>query len=149
MWIAAFSSSLIDNIPITKVLIPIVDDMAVNTSSLLNRNRYFYSLSIGANWGDNLTPLGDNILVLNIAKDNNRPISIKTFWKLGFITTLYQLFLATLFFILILSFYLGILILMVIGVIIGFIIFLIKKGPFKIQSGIDKVIFMIRNFIIA
>jgi hypothetical protein len=121
--------------------------MAVNSSSLLNHNRYFYSLSIGANWGDNLTPLGDNILVLNIAKDNNRPISIKTFWK--FITTLYQLVLATLFFILLLNFYLGILILMVLGVIIGSIIFLIKKGPFKIQSGIDKVIFDIRNLIIA
>ncbi len=149
MWIAAFSSSLIDNIPITKVLIPIVDEMAINSSSLLNKNRYFYSLSIGANWGDNLTPLGDNILVLNIAKENNRPISIRTFWKIGFITTVYQLLLATLFFILILSFSLGIFILMVIGVIIGFIIILMKKGPFKIQSRIDKGIFMFRNFIIA
>ncbi len=148
MWVAAFSSSLIDNVPITKVFIPIVKGMAGNTSSLTNR-RYFYSLSLGANWGDNLTPLGDNILVLNIAKENNRPISIKTFWKLGFVTTIYQLLLATLYFTLIYHITLGILIIIVMGIIVGILEILVKKGPFKIQSRIDKGIFRFRNFIIA
>ena len=147
LWVAAFSSSLIDNVPITNVFIPIVKGMAGNTSSLTSR-RYFYSLSLGANWGDNLTPLGDNILVLNIAKENNRPISIKTFWKIGFVTTIYQLLLATLFFTLIYHITLGILIIIVMGIIVGIFVILVKKGPFKIQSRIDKGIFRFRNFII-
>ncbi len=149
MWAAAFSSSLIDNVPITNVFIPIVDGIAGTTSTSTIRNRYFYSLSIGANWGDNLTPLGDNILVLNIAKENNRPINIKTFWKLGFITTVYQLCLATLFFTLIYNFILGILIIGIIGVIIGIFIVLAKRGPYGIQSRIEKGFFTFRNFIVA
>ena len=113
------------------------------------RNRYFYSLSIGANWGDNLTPLGDNILVLNIAKENNRPINIMTFWKLGFITTIYQLFLATIFFTLIYDFILGILIIVLIGAIVGIILILVKIGPYGIQSRIDKGLFTLRSFIVT
>lgn len=149
MWTAAFSSSLIDNVPITKVLIPVVEGMVINTSSVTNSNRYFYSLSIGANWGDNLTPLGDNILVLNIAKANNRPISITTFWKIGFITTIYQLLLATLYFTLIYSFMLGILTMGAIAIVIGFFLIIVKRGPYRIQSRINKGIERFRNFIIA
>jgi len=95
LWFSAVSSSLIDNIPITKVLIPIIDNISAGS---VNRSVYFYSLSIGANWGDNLTPLGDNILVLNLAKQHHRPISMTRFWKLGLITTVYQLYIATIYF---------------------------------------------------
>lgn len=130
MWVAALSSSFIDNVPVTKVFIPITNGIAGNSSSL---NRYYYGLSIGANWGDNLTPLGDNILVLNIAKENNRPISIKTFWKLGFITTIFQLVLATLFFTLIYHFALGILIISGICFVLGILV-KIDMGIFKFRS---------------
>lgn len=147
LWIAAFSSSLIDNIPITNILIPIVDGFAGNSTSL--SNNYYYSLSIGANWGDNLTPLGDNILVLNIAKENNRPISIKTFWKLGFLTTMYQLVLATLFFTLIYHFIIGVLFIFIIGIIVGIMIILIKSGPIQVQTRLDMLLFRFRNLILA
>ena len=147
MWIAAFSSALIDNVPITKAFIPIVMGMSGDNSFLTKR--YFFSLAIGANWGDNLTPLGDNILVLNIAKENNRPISILAFWKLGFIATIYQLLLATLYFTLIYHFTLGLVLIGIIGILTTLVLILLKTGPYKIQSGIDKVFLQIRNFIIA
>jgi Na+/H+ antiporter NhaD/arsenite permease-like protein len=99
MWIGAILSSIIDNIPITKVLIPIVEDFIPETVDVQTSNRYFYGLSIGANWGDNITPLGDNILVVNISEQNRRPIRIFDFWRLGLVTTIYQLCLATLFFV--------------------------------------------------
>ena len=83
IWIGAFLSALIDNIPITKVLLPVVGIMSSGNSY------YYYALAFGANWGDNLTPLGDNVLVFNIAEQNNRPIRTKTFWKLGFSTTVF------------------------------------------------------------
>ncbi|MFX1385487.1 MAG: SLC13 family permease, partial [Promethearchaeota archaeon] len=59
LWISALLSSSIDNIPITKVLIPIIAVIPDNGNNS-NKNLKYYSLAIGANWGDNLTPLGDN-----------------------------------------------------------------------------------------
>ena len=147
MWIAAFSSALIDNVPITKAFIPIVKGISSNNPSLTNR--YFYSLAIGANWGDNLTPLGDNILVLNIARENNRPISILTFWKLGFLTTIYQLFLATLYFILIYHPLPGLILIAIFGILIAFIFILRKIGPYPIQSTLNKAFYQFKHFILT
>ncbi len=147
MWIAAFSSALIDNVPITKAFIPIVMGISGNNPSMTKR--YFFSLSIGANWGDNLTPLGDNILVLNIARENNRPISILAFWKLGFVATIYQLLFATLYFTLLYHLILGLVIIAVIGVLTASILILQKMGPFRIQSTINKAIFQFKHFILT
>ncbi|MFX0125324.1 MAG: SLC13 family permease [Candidatus Hodarchaeota archaeon] len=147
LWIAALSSALIDNVPITKAFIPIVMGVSGNNSSLTKR--FLFSLAIGANWGDNLTPLGDNILVLNIARENNRPISILTFWKLGFIATLYQLLFATLYFTLIYHLTLGLILLGIISILTTLIIILQKMGPFKIQSTINKVIFQLKHFVLT
>ncbi|UCE14343.1 MAG: hypothetical protein JSV04_03995 [Candidatus Heimdallarchaeota archaeon] len=146
MWIAAFTSSIVDNVPVTKVFLPITTGLASDSSSL---NKYYYGLSIGANWGDNLTPLGDNILVLNIAKENNRPISIKTFWKLGFMTTIYQLCLATLYFTLIYHFVFAVLVISIICIILGLLVVLSKSGPFKVHTIIDSIVFKFRSFIIT
>lgn len=119
MWISAILSSLIDNIPITKVLIPVVHDFIPSTITGESAKRYYYGLSIGANWGDNLTPLGDNILVVNISAKNKRPIKIMDFWRLGFVTTIYQLVLATIYFTLLFDQVLGLIIILIVVVIIG------------------------------
>ena len=118
MWCSAFLSSFIDNIPITKVLIPIVHDFIPPSLSTLSAKNYYYGLSFGANWGDNLAPLGDNILVLNIAEQNKRPINIIEFWKIGFITSIYQLTLASIYFILIFDFISGLLIIFIFCIIL-------------------------------
>ncbi|TFG03179.1 MAG: hypothetical protein EU540_00100 [Promethearchaeota archaeon] len=147
LWISAFLSSTIDNIPITKVLIPVVGSMSSN-ETLENKNLMFYSLAIGANWGDNLTPLGDNILVFNIAEQNKRPISFKQFFKLGFITTIFQLSLITVIFILIYQFIIGIVICLTISLIIIFIYLTQKFGPSALRLKINKFINKIRYKII-
>ncbi|OLS27102.1 MAG: Arsenical pump membrane protein [Candidatus Heimdallarchaeota archaeon LC_3] len=144
MWIAAILSSLIDNIPITKVLVPIVDDFIPESASSEINKRYFYGLSMGANWGDNLTPLGDNILVINLAEQNNRPIRIFDFWRLGFITTMFQLMIASLYFIILFdvvfgAFFIGILLL-------AYFSLWILNHKFEIMSDVmDKI----RNIIIG
>ncbi|MHA1974347.1 MAG: SLC13 family permease [Candidatus Hodarchaeales archaeon] len=143
LWLGAITSSMIDNVPITKVLIPVVNNISQGSSI------YYYSLSIGANWGDNLTPLGDNILVLSIAEDNNRPISPKTFFKLGFTMTILQLLMATLYFILLLEFLLGLSIIALISVILLILAVLNEKGPVKIQNRLKRSIKKIRRTIIA
>lgn len=147
LWFSAYLSSCMDNIPITKVLIPVADAMAGNVS-LINRNKLFYSLTFGANWGDNLTPLGDNILVFNIAEQNKRSISFKSFFKLGFVTTNYQLILISLYYTLVFNTLLGLIIIGTIIFIIVIVIILHKFGPNKVKSQIIKFTTRIRNMIV-
>jgi hypothetical protein len=118
------------------------------SASLITRNKVFYSLTFGANWGDNLTPLGDNILVVNIAEQNKRPISFKSFFKLGFVTTNYQLVLISLYYTLIFNSLIGLLILGAVIFIVTFVFILYKIGPNKIKSQIIKSTTNIRNIII-
>jgi len=147
LWISAFLSSSIDNIPITKVLTPVIGSMSEGVS-LIDKNQLFYSLSIGANWGDNLTPLGDNILVINLAEQNNRPISFKQFFKLGFCTTIYQLIIVTIYFTLIFQFIIGMVIIITISIMIAIFYLLQKYGPNSMKIKIDKIITKFKNIII-
>jgi Na+/H+ antiporter NhaD/arsenite permease-like protein len=142
MWIAAILSSIIDNIPITKVLIPIVEDFIPSNVNIETGDKYFYGLSVGANWGDNLTPLGDNILVVNISEQNKRPIRIFDFWRLGFVTTIYQLLIATLYFIILFEISLGIIL---IGLVVIFFlsIWLLSYRMELISDLIDRLKFLI------
>ena len=144
VWVSAFLSSLIDNIPITKVLIPVVEIMSSSSS-------YFYALSIGANWGDNLTPLGDNILVLNLAEQNNRPIKIKTFWKLGFSSTILQLYLGTAYFTFfsLNTYIIGLIMVLLIIVTAGILFIISKYGTEKSKSSINRGINKFRSLIIS
>lgn len=120
LWISAFLSSTVDNIPITQVLIPSIG-VIVGTFVNIDPNLGYYSLAFGANWGDNLTPMGDNILVMNLAEKNKRPIRMREFWRVGFLTTLYQLVLATVYFSLRMSLVIG-LILLIITIISSFLL---------------------------
>jgi Na+/H+ antiporter NhaD/arsenite permease-like protein len=144
VWLSAFLSSLIDNIPITKVMIPLVQAMNTNAS-------VFYGLSVGANWGDNLTPLGDNILVLNIAEQHNRPIKMKTFWKLGFTTTLLQLYLGTAYFTFfsIDTYYVGLIMIFAVLLSIGILFIISKFGTEQAKSNISRGINRFRSLIIS
>jgi len=123
LWVSAFLSSSIDNIPITKVLIPVVDVMSTGLTPAQVKSAY-YSLAYGANLGDNLTPMGDNILVMNLAEQNDRPISVRQFFKLGFISTIIQLIALTIYFIFLNDLVLGFKITFFVIILIGFIIFI-------------------------
>ncbi len=143
LWISAFLSSTIDNIPITKVLIPVIGTISSKFPPT-NGDQFYYSLAIGANWGDNLTPLGDNILVVQIAEANKRPISFKQFFKIGFFTTTYQLIIVSIYYTLIFNFSIGILIILVILLIIIIFFLLKKSGIKKVNKIIDYIISRIR-----
>ncbi|MBY9004036.1 MAG: hypothetical protein KGD73_08700 [Candidatus Lokiarchaeota archaeon] len=147
LWFSAYLSSAIDNIPITKVLIPSIVQIG-QSLPVSERNKVFYSLAFGANWGDNLTPLGDNILVINLAEKNKRPISFKQFFKLGFITTNYQLIILSIYFTFLDNFVNGMFISIVCFALILIITLLSKKGPKKIRIKLNKILEKARNFII-
>jgi len=147
LWISAYFSSAIDNIPITKVLIPVVGDISESVSSSL-RKKLFYSMAFGTNWGDNLTPLGDNILVVNIAQQNKRPISIKQFFKLGFVVTNYQLALITVYYLLVFNLGIGIITVTVIAFLVAFMYFMNFISQKKKKIKINQFFIKIRNAII-
>lgn len=147
IWAAAFLSSLIDNIPITKIMIPVVGLMSDTATSTPNQN--YYALSFGANWGDNLTPMGDNILVMNIAEQHKRPIKMKAFWKLGFTTTIVQLILVTLFFTVIYYLIIGITIILTIIILLGTVFIFSKYGSEQTKKTIDKTITKFRTKVIG
>ncbi|MFX0059741.1 MAG: SLC13 family permease [Candidatus Hodarchaeota archaeon] len=147
LWFSAYLSATIDNIPITKVLIPVADIMS-GSAFLVDKNQIYYSLTFGANWGDNLTPLGDNILVVNIAEQNKRPISFKQFFKLGFVTTNYQLILISIYYILIFNFIIGIIIIISISISCVILFIITRFFPQKVRNPIKNSLSKIRNIII-
>ncbi len=166
IWAAAFLSSLIDNIPITKIMIPVVGLMSDTAPGLfekslgvlykgrfisipINPNQNYYALSFGSNWGDNLTPMGDNILVMNIAEQHKRPIKMKAFWKLGFTTTIVQLILVTLFFTVIYYLVIGITIILTIIILLGTVFIFSKYGNEQTKKIIDKTITKFRTKVIG
>jgi Na+/H+ antiporter NhaD/arsenite permease-like protein len=67
LWASAFLSASVDNIPITQVLLPVTKIMAQGYTPSQQHFLYF-GLTYGVNWGDNLSPMGDNILVMNVAE---------------------------------------------------------------------------------
>jgi len=148
LWLSAFLSSSIDNIPITKVLIPVVGEMPDIASESI-RKQLFFGLSIGANWGDNLTPLGDNILVINIADQNKRPISINQFFRLGFFTTIYQLSIVTIYYTLLLKPELGLFIVLMIAIIVIVFLILLKVGPLILREKLKSIFKKVKNIIIG
>ena len=147
LWISAYFSSAIDNIPITKVLIPIIGDISESTA-LSFRKQMYYGLTFGANWGDNLTPLGDNILVMNIAEQNKRPISFKQFFKLGFFTTNYQLGIISIYYLLIYNTSVGLLSLFIALTVVLLLFLLNFISKKRKKSSIHNLLVKIRNIII-
>ena len=145
LWFSAFLSSAIDNIPITKVLIPVIGTISGNFPANVGQ-QFYYSLAIGANWGDNLTPMGDNILVVQISENNKRPISFRQFFKIGFFTTIYQLILVSIYYTLIFNFSMGIIIVLFILVCLIIIYLLNNIGPKPLRDRIGKTINRVRKY---
>jgi Na+/H+ antiporter NhaD/arsenite permease-like protein len=86
MWLSGFASSIVDNIPLSSSLAPIVKDMVVNESSRL----LWWGLVIGANLGGNMTPIGSpsNVITIGISEQEGYPISFMMFLRLGLSLTI-------------------------------------------------------------
>ncbi|MFX1451528.1 MAG: SLC13 family permease, partial [Promethearchaeota archaeon] len=96
LWSSAILSSSIDNLPIISAILPMMPILTFGFSPFSHKMSYF-ALGMGSNLGDNLTPMGDNILVMNLAKEHGATLKFKEFFKLGFITTIIQLACTSLF----------------------------------------------------
>jgi Na+/H+ antiporter NhaD/arsenite permease-like protein len=95
MWLSAFPSALIDNIPLTATFAPII---RLWVSGGLSKN-IWWGLVVGANLGGNLTPIGSpsNILVVGVSKKEGAPINLSRFFKYGFLITIIHLVISMLY----------------------------------------------------
>jgi len=89
LWVAGLSSSVVDNIPITASLIPVVSLLSKDFHSSL----FWWALVMGADIGGNITPIGSSagVVGLGISKKLGFEIKNKEWVKMGTTTGLISL----------------------------------------------------------
>jgi len=96
-WMAAVLSSVVDNIPITAMLIPLMPYFASSTGT--QTSVFFWALSLGACLGGNATAIGAsaNVVGISIAQKHGVPINFKSYLKDGMIITFVTIALANIY----------------------------------------------------
>ena len=93
-WVSALASGIVDNIPFTATMIPVVDQLQADTP---DDDAYWWVLAIGACFGGNFTLIAAaaNVAAAGMAERAGRPIGFMTFLKVGVPATLVSMTLAT------------------------------------------------------
>ncbi len=82
IWVAAICSAIVDNIPFTMAMIPVIqylETKGINVSPL------WWALAMGVGFGGNGTPIGStaNVVTVSISERTNFPITFKIWFKSG------------------------------------------------------------------
>ncbi|MCL1907233.1 MAG: ArsB/NhaD family transporter [Propionibacteriaceae bacterium] len=90
---SAFAGALVDNIPYTTAMTPVVQTMVASTSASGADSPLWWSFVFGSDLGGNGTAVGAgaNVVVLGVAAKWGRPISFWKFTKYGIVVTLFTL----------------------------------------------------------
>jgi Na+/H+ antiporter NhaD/arsenite permease-like protein len=81
LWISAFASAIVDNIPFAATMVPIIRQLAISHG--LSLPTIAWTLALGTDIGGNATPIGAsaNVVGTAIAEKEGYPISWGTFMK--------------------------------------------------------------------
>ena len=92
-WASALGSGIVDNIPFTATMIPVVEQLQGDGGD----DAYWWALAIGACFGGNATLIAAaaNVAAAGIAERSGRPIGFMYFLKIGLPVTALSLLLAT------------------------------------------------------
>jgi len=92
-WISAIGSGIVDNIPFTATMIPVVEELQGGARD----DAYWWALSLGACFGGNFTLVAAaaNVAAAGMAERAGRPIGFIEFLKVGVPATLLSMLLAT------------------------------------------------------
>jgi Na+/H+ antiporter NhaD/arsenite permease-like protein len=92
LWVSAIGSGLVDNIPFTAAMIPVVDSLGGDAD-----DAYWWVLALGACFGGNATIVAAaaNVAASGMAANSGRPIGFLYFLKYGIAVTAISLLLAT------------------------------------------------------
>jgi Na+/H+ antiporter NhaD/arsenite permease-like protein len=93
-WTSAFASGIVDNIPFTATMIPVVEELQAGNEG---DNAYWWSLALGACFGGNATLIAAaaNVAAAGMAARSGRPIGFVQFLKVGIPATLLSMVIAT------------------------------------------------------
>ena len=93
-WVSAIASGIVDNIPFTATMIPVVEQL-----NEADDDAYWWSLALGACFGGNATLVAAaaNVAAAGMAARAGRPIGFVTFLKVGIPATLLSMVIATLY----------------------------------------------------
>ena len=93
-WVSAFGSGLVDNIPFTATMIPVVEQLQGGNNG---DDAYWWALALGACFGGNATLIAAaaNVAAAGMASRAGRPIGFTTFLRAGLPATAVSLLLAT------------------------------------------------------
>ena len=82
IWVAAIASAVIDNIPFTIAMIPIIQAIA---RPGLDITPLWWALALGAGFGGNATPIGStaNIVVITLSEKTKHPITTRIWLRNG------------------------------------------------------------------
>jgi Na+/H+ antiporter NhaD/arsenite permease-like protein len=99
LGISAPVSGVIDNIPFTATMTPIVSELATSVTGLADPNVLWWALALGADFGGNLTAIGAsaNVVMLGIARRADYPISFWEFTRKGALITVVSIVLSALY----------------------------------------------------
>ena len=83
LWMSAYASAFIDNIPFVATMIPLIQDMG--QMGMTNLDPVWWSLALGACLGGNGTLIGAsaNVVVASMAAQRGKPISFISFMKIA------------------------------------------------------------------
>uniref|UniRef100_A0A667Z933 OCA2 melanosomal transmembrane protein n=1 Tax=Myripristis murdjan TaxID=586833 RepID=A0A667Z933_9TELE len=86
MWVSALASSLIDNIPFTATMIPVLINLSQDADVNLPVKPLIFALAMGACLGGNGTLIGAsaNVVCAGIAEQHGYGFSFMEFFRLGF-----------------------------------------------------------------
>ncbi|OGO39734.1 MAG: hypothetical protein A2Z04_08420 [Chloroflexi bacterium RBG_16_57_9] len=93
LWLSAILSGIVDNIPYTATMIPLVKDMG----QFMPIEPLWWALALGADLGGNATLVGAsaNVVIASLAERGGVPISFRKFLKYGLIVTFESMLIAT------------------------------------------------------
>lgn len=93
IWTSSIIGGIIDNIPLTTAMIPVVEQIKGDSGD----NAYWWALSLGACFGGNLTMISAaaNVAAAGLAERAGHPFSFFHFMKIGLPVTLVSTILAT------------------------------------------------------
>jgi Na+/H+ antiporter NhaD/arsenite permease-like protein len=93
-WVAALGSAVVDNIPFTAAMIPVVDQLQAGNSG---DDAYWWALALGACFGGNATIIAAaaNVAAAGMAARAGRPIGFLYFARIGLPVTFVSMLLAT------------------------------------------------------
>jgi Na+/H+ antiporter NhaD/arsenite permease-like protein len=89
LGVSAPVSGIIDNIPYTATMAPIVSELSASIPDMTHPHTLWWALVLGADFGGNLTAVGAsaNVVMLGIARRGENPISFWEFTRKGLLIT--------------------------------------------------------------